>query len=86
VGSCRSVASLTVRVMKEFSGFKKMVISSWFLALIPALIIYIFLPQVGSKYSLIVEAGGSYKYEFCYEDLNSDSVSEFISIGKGIPF
>jgi hypothetical protein len=72
--------------MKGSAGLRKVIFSSWFLALIPALIIFIFLRPVSSKYSLSVEPGGSYKYEFCYTDLDSDSISEFVSIGKGIPY
>jgi hypothetical protein len=72
--------------MKFMNILKKALSSTLFLALIPTLVIFIFLPPLGSKYKLAVESGGSYKYEFCYADLDSDSISEFVSIGKGIPF
>jgi len=72
--------------MKFPAGLRKTFFSTWFLALVPALIIFIFLKPAGTRYILSVETRGSYKYEFCYADLDSDSVSEFINISIGIPF
>jgi hypothetical protein len=72
--------------MKSPFFMKKLLFSSWFLAAIPAIIVFIFLPSVGSRYTLSVNEGVWHNNQFVYFDLNSDSVSEVISIGRGTPF
>ena len=71
--------------MKEGPLFKKIIFSSWFLAGVPALIILLLLPPLGSKYKLEVEPSIN-AGKYIYADLNADSTSEVIITGKGIPF
>lgn len=65
---------------------KKIVISSWFLAAIPALFIIIFLPPLSTKYSLEVAPVQKDYSNTVYEDLNSDNLTELIRTGKGVPY
>jgi two-component sensor histidine kinase len=65
---------------------KKIVFSSWFLAAIPAILIIIFLPRIGSKYNLRVEETEKSDGQLIYADMNSDTVSETIYVGKGLPY
>jgi hypothetical protein len=72
--------------MNKISGLKKIIYSTWFLAGIPAIILMLFLPHLGSKYKLLVEPAGKHFGQYCYSDLNSDGISELIYTGKGDPF
>jgi two-component sensor histidine kinase len=72
--------------MKGVAFLKKIVISSWFLAFIPAILIMLFLHPLSSKYSLTVEPGDKITGQIVYADLNSDSISEMIYAGKGAPY
>jgi two-component sensor histidine kinase len=65
---------------------KKIIYSSAFLACFPALITIFFLPSLGSKYTLLIEQEGKHSGQYLYTDLNSDSISEIIYTGKGIPY
>jgi two-component sensor histidine kinase len=62
---------------------KKILYSSGFLAIIPALILVFFLPSFVSKYSLVIEPGTVAGKQFMYEDMNGDSISETVQSGKG---
>ncbi|MBK9391376.1 MAG: histidine kinase [Bacteroidetes bacterium] len=73
-------------MMKSKARLRRILISSWLLALIPAIIIALILPPLGAKYRLIVGEGDSYQSVYSYEDLNSDGITELISTGKGIPY
>jgi signal transduction histidine kinase len=64
---------------------KKIVFSSLFLAGIPAILIMIFLPPLGSKYKLDIVSAGIEAGKYGYSDLNSDSISEKILVDKGVP-
>lgn len=66
--------------------FKKMIFSSWFLAAVPAIIILLILPGFGSRYKIVIEPQGSLTGQSVHEDLNSDSVTEYIRSGKGTPY
>jgi two-component sensor histidine kinase len=72
--------------MKGVAVLKKIIYSSGFLALIPAVIIILVIHPVGSRYTLLVEPGGIHEGQYIYEDINSDSVSEVVYSGKGIPY
>jgi two-component sensor histidine kinase len=64
---------------------KKVLTSSWFLAGIPALLIFMLIPPFGSRYKLQIEEGQKLPGQVVYADLNSDSISEEIQSGKGVP-
>jgi two-component sensor histidine kinase len=72
--------------MKGAATLKKIAFSSWFLASIPTIIIFLFLPHVGSKFSLVSETALNFGSDIIFEDLNSDSISETVQIGKSQPF
>ena len=72
--------------MKEGPIFKKFIYSSFFLAVIPAFLIMLYLPPLGSKYKLLVEEVDKNLLSDIYIDLNSDSISEIIYNGKGVPY
>jgi two-component sensor histidine kinase len=65
---------------------KKIIYSSGFLALFPALIIVFFIPTLGSRYKLQVEPVPIGESSYVYEDIDSDSISEVFHIGKGTPY
>ena len=72
--------------MKSGSLLKKIIYSSWFLAVIPAILIILTLPPLGSRYKLLVEeVDKSFIFDF-YTDLNSDGISEIVRQGRGIPY
>jgi hypothetical protein len=68
--------------MKVYSLFKKFIVSSGFLAVIPAVLFLILLPPLSTKYILSVEKTPRFKDQIVYEDLNSDTISERITSGK----
>jgi hypothetical protein len=68
------------------SVLKKIIYSSGFLAIIPTIVIMFFLSPVGSRYTLSVEPGDTHAGQYLYTDLNSDSISELVYTGKGIPY
>ena len=59
--------------------------SSWLLSIFPALILILLLPPFGSKYEISVNEMGADYSRYVYCDLNSDSTSELITTGKGVP-
>jgi two-component sensor histidine kinase len=65
---------------------RKFLISNWFLAAIPTVIIIVLLPALGSRYKIIVDKPESFGEQMIYSDVNSDNVSEMIFSGKGIPY
>ncbi len=72
--------------MKGVPIFKKIIYSSGFLAIIPAVVVsYFFLP-INSKYTLSIEPAAKFNGQFVYTDLNSDSISESVFTGKGTPY
>jgi len=72
--------------MKGDPIFKKIIYSSGFLAIIPAIVVSFFLLPVGSKYILSIEPTAKFTGQFVYTDLNSDSISESVFTGKGVPY
>jgi hypothetical protein len=65
---------------------RKLLVSSWFLALIPALFLIRFLPRLSTEYTLeVVPIQKGYSNNV-YADLNSDNISEVIRSGKGVPY
>jgi two-component sensor histidine kinase len=72
--------------MKTVKLLRQIIYSSWFLAAIPAILIMLLLPRLGSKYRLEVVPAELYDCNNTYADLNSDSTSEILTSGKGIPF
>jgi two-component sensor histidine kinase len=71
--------------MKDGFILKKIFYSSFFLAGIPAILIILFLPPLGTKFRLQVEPVDKVGSTTVYADLNSDTISEAIRSGKGIP-
>ncbi len=72
--------------MNTGSIFKKIIYSSGFLAIIPSIIVMFFLSPMSSKFTLSVEPSENFKGQYLYTDLNSDSISESVYTGKGIPY
>lgn len=72
--------------MKGDPIFKKIIYSSGFLAIIPAIVVSFFLLPVGSKYTLSIEPALKFSGQYLYADLNSDSISESVYTGKGTPY
>ena len=72
--------------MKGGSILKKIIYSSVFLAAVPALLIMVFLPPLGTKSRLKVEPVDKSSSTNVYADLNSDTISEIIREGKGVPY
>jgi two-component sensor histidine kinase len=72
--------------MKRGHLFKKIIYSSWFLAGMPALLIILLIPSLGSRYILELEPAFKSAGKSVYADLNSDSISELVLTGKGVPF
>lgn len=69
--------------MKGRPWYKKIIFSSWFLALIPAVILLLFIRPAGSKYLLETERAKNIYFQLFYTDLNSDSISEVVSSFRG---
>lgn len=65
---------------------KKVLFSAGLLALLPALVVFLFLPFFGSKYNLEIEPVDKTQAKNVYSDLNSDSISEVMRSGRGIPY
>ncbi len=72
--------------MKVGTLFRKIIYSSFFLASLPAILIILFLPPLGTRLKLVAEPVDKYASINVYEDLNSDSISESVNSGKGIPY
>lgn len=72
--------------MRAWSFFKKILSSSWFLALGPAVIIAYLMPPLGSRYKLDIKLSKNNLLQEIHADLNSDTITESISLGKGLPF
>jgi signal transduction histidine kinase len=72
--------------MKGGFVFKKIIYSSLFLAAIPAILIMLFLPPFGTRSSLQVDKVDKGCSSNVYTDLNSDSISEVVRAGKGVPY
>jgi hypothetical protein len=71
--------------MKGNTLLNKIIYSTWFLAAIPAISLMLFLPQLGSKYKLLVENGENHEGQYGYTDLNSDGISEIVYSRKETP-
>lgn len=67
-------------ILRKISG------SPWALAAIPAIVIFLFLTTVQSKYRIIAEPSGVQMANTVFEDLNSDRITEMVRSGKGIPY
>jgi two-component sensor histidine kinase len=72
--------------MKRVILFRKVLYSPWFLAVLPAIIIMLFLPAIGLRYSLNIEEEGKQYVNAVFVDLNSDGITELVNQGKGDPF
>jgi two-component sensor histidine kinase len=72
--------------MKIGALIRKVILSSAFIAGIPALFFTLFLPPLGSKFTLLIEPAGKNSGPVFYSDLNSDSISETIHSSKGLPY
>lgn len=68
--------------MRGLTLLKKILYSSWFLAMVPAIIVSMILPPLGSKYTIDLEITRDKTVQNVYADLNSDSVSERIYVVK----
>ena len=71
--------------MKDASVLRKVLFSTWFLAGIPALLVFMLIPPLGSKYKVDIQPGQKFPGQSFFADLNSDSISEEIRVGKGVP-
>lgn len=72
--------------MKGGAFLKKIVYSSGFLAILPAVIIMYYIPWLGTRYTLQVEPVEKGFSNYVYNDINSDSISEAFYRGKGTPY
>ena len=72
--------------MKGGHFWRRIFYSSWFLAFIPAMVLILLLPGLGSKYKLIVEETGRPYSSDIYYDLNNDGITEALRSGKGFPY
>jgi hypothetical protein len=72
--------------MKVKSHLRRIIYSAWFLASVPALILILLLPPLGSKYKLIIEEIGKLYSTDIYCDLNNDGITEAVRSGKGYPY
>jgi two-component sensor histidine kinase len=72
--------------MEQGHLLKKIIYSSAFLAIVPAIIIMFYIPSLGTKYKLKVEPVSKAISNYVYCDINSDSISEVFHIGKGTPY
>lgn len=72
--------------MRRGALFKKLVYSPWLLAALPAVVIMLFLPPLGLHYTLNIEEKGKLFSNETYVDLNADSVTEIVRLGKGFPY
>ena len=72
--------------MKWLAVFKRIIISSMFLAGIPTIVAIIFLPSFGSKYKISVEPAGKSSIQTVYSEMNSDGVTEMVYANKGLPY
>jgi two-component sensor histidine kinase len=72
--------------MKGTTFLKKIIYSSWFLAGLPAILIILLIPPVGSRYKIEVEPGLDNYGQYIYSDLNGDSISELVVSGKASPY
>ncbi len=72
--------------MKIVSFLNKIFFSIWFLAFIPAFLIIILIPPISSKFILQIESRDENFAQDVYVDLNSDSISEVVRTGKGVPY
>jgi two-component sensor histidine kinase len=72
--------------MNKGSLLRKIFLTSSFQAAVPAIIIFIFLPSLGSRYNLVVQTVEVIGDQLVYSDLNSDKFSEKLSQGKGVPY
>lgn len=66
--------------------FRKIASSTWFLAAIPSLVLMLFLSRMGLKNKLVLTNAGKFTQSERYIDLNSDSISENLHMGKGVPY
>lgn len=73
-------------MMKWVVIFRKVLYSPWFLAALPAIIIMLFLPAIGLRYTLKIEEEGKQFKNEVYVDLDSDGISEVVGQGKGDPY
>jgi two-component sensor histidine kinase len=72
--------------MKFPKIFKTIITSTWFLAIIPAILFTVFLHPDNSRYNLNIEETKKNFGQFEYPDLNGDSISEIVYTGKGLPY
>jgi hypothetical protein len=72
--------------MKAGDRLRKILVSPWLLALIPAIVIGYYLPHMSSLYRLQVEDTGKAGSTSVYYDLDSDSITEVMRSGKGVPY
>lgn len=72
--------------MKGPGNLKKLFYSSWFVAFLPAFILWLFLAKPGLKYEINVKNTGPVYKNYTYDDLDSNGITEVVSSGKGIPY
>lgn len=71
--------------MKTVNRLRSLISSPWLLAVLPTVIVILLLPSLGSRYRLIVEDLTKASSNFVFYDLNSDSITELMNSGKGLP-
>ena len=72
--------------MSRGDFFKKVIYSPWILAVLPAIVIMFFLPPLGLRNTLNIEEKGKPFSNETFIDLNADSVTEIVRLGKGFPY
>jgi two-component sensor histidine kinase len=72
--------------MKRGMLFRRILTSPWFLAILPSIIVILFIPQLSSRYKLEVEELDKIKSNYLFTDLNSDTITELLTSGKGLPY
>jgi two-component sensor histidine kinase len=72
--------------MKAKIIIRKILYSSWFISLIPVIMVILIHPNYGMRYSMLISSGKNQEYKTAYSDLNSDSISEKILLFDNAPF
>lgn len=70
--------------MKVEPWYKRIIFSSWLLALVPAAILMIFIEPAGLKFTLEADRFPLTALQVIYADLNADSTTEVISTVRGL--
>lgn len=73
-------------MIKGRIDLKTILQSPAFLAIIPAILLILFIPHPSARYSISIDGTKRYDGQYFYSDLNSDTISELIYTGHGVPY